>query len=184
MQTTFPDRYPIVIIALHWLTALLFLLVYCSMEFRDVFAKGTDARALMKTAHYAVGLGIMLLFWLRIVARKLLQTPQHIIGQPQWQQRLAVVTQALLYALMLLQPVAGWLLLNSQHSDTLIFGFALPQLLLPDAQLKDILREVHEIIATAGYLLIGFHSAAALVHHYYFKDGILHSMLGTTKDTK
>lgn len=149
------------------------------MEFKGVYAKGTDARDLMKTAHYAFGLSIFMLFWLRVLARSMLQTLGHTATTSLWQLKLVAVTHAALYLLMLLQPILGCLLINAQQSSTMIFGFALPQLLTPDVGER--LEELHEITATAGYVLIGFHSAAALIHHYYLKDATLHKMLFSIK---
>jgi len=182
VQTNISGRYPTIIILLHWLTVLLFVLVYSSMEFKGIFEKGTDARTLMKTAHYAFGLTIFTLFWLRILARSISQAPANIMQQAQWQRKLAKATHGALYLLMLLQPILGWLLLNSQQSDTLIFGFALPQLISPDAATEDNLEELHELTANIGYILIGLHSAAALVHHYYYKDTTLAKMLFAGKN--
>ncbi|SNY60406.1 cytochrome b561 [Arsukibacterium tuosuense] len=177
MQATNPGRYPGIMIVLHWLTALLFVLVYCSMEFRDVFEKGTDARNLIKTAHYAFGLSIFIVFWFRILARKLWPAPPHSNVQPEWQRYLMITTHSALYLLMLVQPLLGWLLVNAEHSSTIIFGITLPQLLSPDAGIADWLEELHEIVASAGYLLIGLHSAAALFHHYLLKDNTMRKML-------
>jgi cytochrome b561 len=39
------------------------------------------------------------------------------------------------------------------------------------------LKELHEIIANAGYYLIGLHAAAALFHHYVVRDNTLERML-------
>lgn len=182
MQTNTSGRYSTIIILLHWLTVLLFILVYSSMEFRDIFEKGTDTRNLMKTAHYAFGLSIFIVFWIRVVARVSSQPPLDNTQSPKWQKILAKTTHSALYLLMLVQPLLGWLLLNSQQSDTLIFGLPLPQLILPDAAAEDVLEQLHELTATMGYYLIGLHSAAALVHHYYFKDAILLKMLFRGKD--
>jgi cytochrome b561 len=155
------------------------------MEFKGIFAKGTDARDLMKTAHYAFGLSIFMLFWLRVLARSLLQTPAQTAVTSLWQRKLVALTHAALYLLMLLQPILGWLLINAEQSNTMIFGVALlPQLLTPDAALAERLEELHEIIATAGYVLIGAHSAAALMHHYYLKDATLHKMLFGNKQQR
>jgi cytochrome b561 len=154
------------------------------MEFRGFFEKGTDARNLMKTAHYAFGLTIFTLFWLRILLRSTSKSPVDIALQAQWQRRLAKATHGALYLLMLLQPLLGWLLLNSQQSDALIFGLSLPQLISPDAATEDRLKELHELTAIIGYLLIGLHSAAALVHHYYYKDTTMRKMLFSGKNRR
>ncbi|MGL5164231.1 MAG: cytochrome b, partial [Plesiomonas shigelloides] len=42
-------------IALHWLTLLLILLAYLSIEFRGVFVKNSPAYLLMREIHYNCG---------------------------------------------------------------------------------------------------------------------------------
>jgi cytochrome b561 len=46
-----------------------------------------------------------------------------------------------------------------------------------DKALADQMKELHETLATAGYFLVGLHAAAALLHHYAFRDNTLVRML-------
>jgi cytochrome b561 len=49
----------------------------------------------------------------------------------------------------------------------------MPALVGENKGLADLLEEIHEIGGTVGYFLIGFHSAAALFHHYISRDNTL-----------
>jgi len=169
-------HYDPILIALHWLMLLLFILTYASMELRGLFDKGTDGRAFMKTAHYVFGLSIFALFWLRLLVKNLTDKPQGA-ALPLWQRRLAGLTQALLYALMSVQPLLGWLLISAENTTVNVFGFTLPLLIAANVDTAHTLEEAHEIIATIGYVLIGLHTVAALFHYYVRKDGVMARML-------
>ena len=56
------------------------------------------------------------------------------------------------------------------------FGFELPALIAPDKAFGDQVKEIHETVGTIGYWLIGLHAAAALAHHYIWKDDTLRRM--------
>ena len=90
---------------IHWLTVLLFMCVYVSMEFRDIFERGTPGRDLMKTSHYWFGISILLLLALRLYARFSQATPPIEPQSPHWQQMLAKVVHLAIYGLMLVMPV-------------------------------------------------------------------------------
>jgi cytochrome b561 len=47
----------------------------------------------------------------------------------------------------------------------------------PDKAVGDWIKEIHETAGTVGYWLIGLHAAAALAHHYFWKDNTLRRML-------
>ncbi len=62
-------------IGLHWLMLLLIATVYFTMEYRGLFPKGSDGRALMKQLHFMLGLSILTLVWLRILTRLIAPAP-------------------------------------------------------------------------------------------------------------
>ena len=47
----------------------------------------------------------------------------------------------------------------------------------PGPLLSRQLKDVHEALATLGYVLIGLHAMAALLHHYVMRDNTLVRML-------
>jgi cytochrome b561 len=55
----------------------------------------------------------------------------------------------------------------------------LPALIAPDNALGDWIKEIHETAGTVGYWLIALHAAAALAHHYFWKDNTLRRMLAS-----
>jgi cytochrome b561 len=94
-----------------------------------------------------------------------------------WQHKLAILTHVALLAFMLVMPVIGWVLLSAEGHDVMFFGLQLPALASADRAFAASVAEVHEVIGTLGYFLIGLHTAAALFHHYISKDNTLTRML-------
>src|SRR5450830_80709 len=64
------------------------------------------------------------------------------------------------------------------------WGIELPPLVAPDKALAHTLMELHETGATIGYVLVGLHTAAALVHHYLVRDNTLARMLPWQRSPK
>ncbi|RVU37345.1 cytochrome b [Rheinheimera riviphila] len=168
-----PHRFNRLTVTIHWLTVLLFICVYVSMEFRDIFERGTPGRDLMKTSHYWFGICILLLLAIRLFARFKQPTPVINPPQPHWQQLLAKGVHLAIYTLMLVMPVLGLLLLSADAVPLRFFGTELPALIATDAATAEWLEDLHEIGATVGYYLIGIHALAALFHHYWLKDNTL-----------
>ena len=56
-------------------------------------------------------------------------------------------------------------------------GLPVPSLIGTDVALSRQLKDVHEALATLGYVLIGLHAMAALLHHYVMRDNTLVRML-------
>jgi superoxide oxidase len=63
------DRYGTLSIALHWLMLLLLIGVYAFINLADVFPKGSDLRAEMKTWHFMLGLCVFALVVVRLATR-------------------------------------------------------------------------------------------------------------------
>ena len=62
-------------IALHWLMAVLLVATAATMELKGIYPKGSTGRSLLMSVHYALGLSVFSLVWLRLLARALGPTP-------------------------------------------------------------------------------------------------------------
>jgi cytochrome b561 len=172
-----PPRYAPSIILLHWLTALLIVAAYATIELREIFPRDSDPRELMKSWHFMIGLTIFALVWLRLLLRLILPTPAAPTATPKWQRLASGAVHAALYAFLLAMPATGWLQLSLAGDPILWLGIELPPLARPDESLAELFEEIHETIGKAAYFLIAIHTAAALWHHYLIKDGALVRML-------
>lgn len=177
VSTVSTQRYHMLSIGLHWLMLFLLIAVYASIELRELFPKGTDARKAMKMWHFMLGLSVLAFAVLRVLIRLRNPTPAIIPAPPAWQEMLAKVMHIALYALMLGMPLAGWLILSAEAQPIPFFGLELPALIGPDKALAKSIEEVHETFGLIGYYLIGLHALAGLYHHYMVKDNTLKRML-------
>lgn len=166
-------RYNGMSIWLHWLTFALFVAAYATIELREFFPKGTNARETMKWLHGSIGLAIFAVAGIRLALRAILSRPQDSAG---WMRVAARATHAALYTLMIALPLTGWLMLSAEGNPVRFFGLHLPPLLAANEPLADKLEELHETLGTIGYGLIAIHAAAALFHHYALRDGLLSRM--------
>lgn len=147
--------------------------VYASIELRVLFEKGTETRDAFKMWHFILGLSVFSLVWLRLFIR-LRQAPPAI--EPPLasiQANLAKLAHILLYALMILLPLAGWLMLSAFGKPIPFYGFTLPSLMAENKALAKEIKELHEAFGEFGYYLIAFHAVAGLFHHYVQKDNTL-----------
>lgn len=172
------NRYGTLSIALHWLMLLLFVAVYASIELRELYPKGSDAREALKTWHYMLGMSVFFLAWLRIVIHATAGPQPPVQPQPRpWQALAARLMHVALYLLMFGMPLAGWLILSAKGEAVPFFGLQLPALTGENKELAGLAKEIHETAGTVGYWLIGLHAAAALFHHYIVRDNTLRRML-------
>nr|WP_243039777.1 cytochrome b/b6 domain-containing protein [Dyella sedimenti] len=172
-----PTR-PRMLVALHWLTALLLLLGVALILLRDQL-DGRAVRLWLLEGHRHVGLLVLLLFFARALLRlRLGKLPSTEEGHVAWPLRAAAaVNHAALYLLILAQPLLGWALSNAEDKPVHFLGLTLPALVAPDEDLADNLSDWHQDAAWLLLGLVALHVGAALWHHFILKDRVLRAML-------
>lgn len=175
------SRYGSLSVGIHWLMVLLFVAVYGTVELHELFEKGSDPRKLLMTWHFMLGILVFVLVWLRLAARLSGPTPAILPEPPGLQQLSSKLLHLALYALMIGMPLIGWLMLSAAGKPIPFFGLELPALIGENKDLAEQLEELHEIVGTTGYFLIGLHTVAALYHHYFKHDNTLTRMLPERK---
>jgi len=171
------QRYGALSISLHWLMLLLIIAVYSCIEFRELYPKGSDPRATLKSWHFMLGLTVFTLVWFRLLVRWSHLKPVISPEPAAWQQLSARLVHISLYILMIGLPVSGWFMLSAAGKSIPFYGFELPALIAKNKPLAKQIKEIHEIVATTGYFLIATHALAALFHHYRLKDNTLSRIL-------
>ncbi len=171
-----PSRYHGLSISLHWLTLLLLVAVYALIELREMYPKGSETRELMKHWHFMLGLVVFALVLIRLPARALFRVPPITPAPPAWQEWLAKAMHLALYVFLVGMPLLGWIVLSAKGKPVPFFGLTLPPLVAPDQALAERFQDLHALIGTIGYWLIGLHAAAALFHHYVSRDDTLRRM--------
>lgn len=176
-MNTSNHRYHSLSVALHWLMLLLIAAVYACIELRTSFPRGSEPRELIKHWHFALGMAVFVLVWLRLLGRLVFPTPPIRPQPPGWQHALAAAMHLALYALMIGLPLLGWLILSAGDKTQIFTWLTLPSLVAPNRELAGQLKEIHEWLGVAGYWLIGLHAAAGVAHHYVLRDNTLVRML-------
>ena len=167
-------RYSTVAIVLHWAIAAL-LIFQVGLGFRMEEASGAAAFALFQL-HKSIGIAILLLVAIRLLWR-LVRTPPPISAKP-WEKALAHGTHTALYALMLLLPLTGWIIISTSRIavPTLVFGWIpWPHLPVPQAW-HGVSEFLHENLVWVLIALFALHVAGALKHHFIDHDGELARM--------
>jgi len=171
------ERYGAGLICLHWGMLLLLAAVYASIELREVFPKGSDARDALKFWHFMLGLGVFGMVWVRLAFRLAGTIPAIAPELPSWEILPAKIAHGALYALMIVIPLAGWLALSAAGKPIVFFGLSIPALIEENKPISKLLEEIHEFGGKAGYFLIGFHTLAVAYHQWIRRDNLLARML-------
>lgn len=171
------QKYAPVSIALHWITVILMLGIYASIELHEVLPQGNSLRGAMEDWHIYLGLCMLPLGVYRLVINLKLQPPGITPRPPQWQLHITKLMKIYLYLLMIVMPVLGWLYLSAEGEVVNLFMIPLPEIAPVSETLAEFAEEGHEVFGLSGYLFIVVHAAAALYHHYLVKDDTLKRML-------
>ncbi|HEY7787091.1 MAG TPA: cytochrome b [Casimicrobiaceae bacterium] len=174
------ERYNHGAIALHWITAALIvanLLLGLSMVALPI----SPRKLQWYLVHKSIGVTIFLLTSLRLAWRAVHPHPQPV-PMPAWQRRSAVAAHALLYLLLLVIPISGWLYSSATGVQVVYLGvIPLPNLVAKDKALGDALLIVHITLNSALFAVVCIHVAAAIRHHFVDRDAVLARMLPIVK---
>jgi cytochrome b561 len=170
-------RYSGIAIALHWTSAVL---VFCGFALGLYMAGLSFSPAKLRYIawHKWIGITIFLVAAARIAWRYVRPPPPLPASFPRWQEQAAHVSHFLLYALMLLIPLSGWLYSSASGVPVVYLGLvALPDLVAKDKAIATTLLAVHQSLNLALAALVVFHVGAALRHGLVVRDGVLQRML-------
>jgi cytochrome b561 len=163
--------------SLHWLMALM-IFGLLAMGFYMSDLPFSPEKLQFYSWHKWAGVTVFMLVWLRLVWRFTHRPPAYPQSMSPLQQTLAHGGHLLLYGLMIVIPLSGWLMSSAKGVQTVWFGvLPLPDLLAKDKALGKQLEELHSALNIGLMVLISIHAAAALFHHLVRKDDVLRRML-------
>ena len=170
-------HYTVTAKGLHWLMALL-IIGLLALGFYMSDLPLSPEKLQFYSWHKWAGVTVFALVWLRLLWRVTHRPPAYPISMSGLQQALAHTGHLVLYVLMIVIPLSGWLMSSAKGVQTVWFGvLPLPDLIGRDKELGKQLAELHSALNIGLLLLIGGHAAAALFHHLVHKDDILRRML-------
>ena len=178
MATTV-QRYNLVAIILHWVSAL--LMIYM-IFWGEGLVKGKPwmtppTAAINPALHASLGILILILAVTRLGWR-LMNPPPADVPMPVWQARSSHALHWAFYALMILIPLSGMAQWNKsivgkypEFADLDFFNlFPIPHYSMPA------FGSLHGLMTNAAMVLLFLHVAAALKHQFLDKDNMLKRM--------
>ena len=127
--------------------------------------------------HKWIGITVFLVTWARL-AWRVGHRPPPPVPMPDWQRRAATVSHTLLYVLLAIIPVSGWLYSSSTGVEVVYLGlFPLPDLVPKDRALASVLKWIHFGLNSTLFTVVTIHVSAALRHHFVDRDAALARML-------
>jgi cytochrome b561 len=190
-------RYTKVAVILHWLIALLIIVMFALGWFMadipkeaakqtvfDIFdlgifhwtmAEEISPRNFYFNLHKSIGVTIFALIILRILWRIGHKPPAMLSSYQAWERKLATATHHLLYIFMVILPLSGLMMtLNSKYG---LKWFGIDFLSGTDNKpVREIFQSAHEIIGLIILAILALHVIGALKHKFVDKDETLKRM--------
>jgi cytochrome b561 len=163
---------------LHWATVALlaaqFIVAWSMPEIR----RNTQPETMINL-HLSLGALMLIVVVLRLAWRLTHAEPLPAAGLPPWMERSSRAVHRLLYGLLIVVPILGWMNASFRGFPVTLFGLVdLPSLLAKRTPGFGWTGDVHGLLANYAMLaLIGLHVAAALYHYFIRRDGVLQRML-------
>jgi len=162
---------------LHWWTACLVVIAFplgwimVGVSLDQLFLKFA-----LYQLHKTIGILVFVLVLARLVIRSRRGRPAWDRGLFPWQRRAAETMHALLYVLLVVVPLLGYLTAATAPAriPTLFLGvLPIPHLLAADAFWFDILRQTHRALAVLLVSLAFGHAVAAIANHMNGHPGLM-----------
>lgn len=180
MQVTNSEQqYGATAILVHWLMAgLIVVLLGLGLYMVHLPDVGFDSKKItLILVHKQIGVAAFVLLCVRWAWRQINPQPRLVDTMPDWQKVSAILVHLCFYALMLALPITGWIMSSYSGIPVSFLGFTLPDLVLPNERLFEKFQLLHDCLGYAIAVLICLHAAAALQHHFVFRDTTLRKML-------
>jgi cytochrome b561 len=162
---------------LHWLILALLIAQFIFAWTMPHIGRDTPVTTLI-SLHFTFGVIIFAVALIRLIWRLTHGEPAPEDGVPPWQTASARAVHWLLYLLLFVLPILGWINASYRGMPIVMFGAELPRLVSAGTPGWGWTGDVHSLLANYVMLtLVGIHVAAALYHYLVRRDGVLQRML-------
>jgi cytochrome b561 len=168
-------RYPFFIRLLHWTMAAIVVTLIAVGWTMSGLPREAENRGFLYDLHKSFGVLILLLALLRVSARLRSRIPPLPPFTP-YEKILAKLSHYLLYALLVIIPIMGILMVNGFGFEVPFFGLTLPRVFPLNRELAGLAKEVHEVLAYSLLGLVALHVAAVIKHWYIDRVNLLGRM--------
>ncbi len=167
------DRYTRTAIALHWLIAILVITQFAwGWWMLGIPKQPVGPRVDAFNLHKSIGMTIFALMVVRILWR-IGHPPPPLRGMPRWQASAARGNHVVLYAALVIQPLAGYLGSEFSGFPVKFFGATLPSWVGKNATMKDLMSTVHLVTSWVIAATVIVHVGAALKHALIDRDTVV-----------
>ena len=179
------ERYSAVAIALHWVIAIAILSMIPMGWFMSDLPNSSGLKESLYQMHKSIGITILILTIARIAWRVMNPPPQLPEDMPALEKTASHLVHLGFYALMILLPLSGWLLVSVNFEfqiPTVLFGLiSWPHIPFTDG-LKNqtglaVSEFVHSKLAWVAIALLVLHVAGAIKHEITDEEGVLKRMI-------
>ena len=161
--------------ALHWAVVALLVVQYAIGWLMPDVHGGPPGVPM--TWHISIGTVVLALIVARFLWR-LTHPVAPVSSLPAWERIASEGVHWLLYLLVLLTTLSGWLFASARGwSVSWFFVAPLPMPTSGDRALVKMLNGWHQNFMWALLAVAALHVIAALVHLFYYRDGVMHRML-------
>lgn len=168
--------YPLPNRIIHWLTFVLVIAAFASIELRELFERGTENRDLFKFIHFQIGALLFVLTLVRLVNAKFNPAPA-MVKMDKLKTLVAHGMHLALIGCLIVMPILGVLVLIAEAKEVTVLGLELPHIMEKNKDTAHLIEDIHETLGSVFMLLIFVHAAAAIWHHRVKKDATLKKML-------
>jgi len=169
---------------LHWAVAAL-VFVQIALGWAAVTWRLSPTKLDLFVWHKSTGMLILMLMVVRAAWRMANAAPSLPADMRPLERRAAQASHLLLYLLLLLTPVTGWIVNSAANVPFRMFWLIpVPALVEPDKANSDAAASVHFALFVALALLLAVHVGAALRHHFLKRNDVLVRMLPDTGSVK
>lgn len=172
------QRYDKVAIALHWIVSITVFVMIGLGWYMTEIPKGTPDRAFYFNLHKSIGVTIGIIILIRVIWRWTHTPPPLPQSVPGWVVNGAKLSHGLLYALLVLMPIAGFIASMFNKYGVTYFGlFKIGPFFEQNMALYELFQGIHHVASEVLVVVIVIHVGAALKHLLIDKDGVFHRML-------
>ena len=167
------EKYHKSIITLHWLIAIIVLiLIALGLNMVDI-ERGTPERAFYYNLHKSFGVTLLLLMMARIYFRIKFKSPPLPSSVSIFQQTVARASHFIIYISLVLMPLSGLIASQFTKYGVKYFGlFTIPPLFSQNKFYYDLFQNLHKAFAIVIMVMVSIHIFAALKHIFVDKDNI------------
>lgn len=171
------DHYGSISRALHWLIALLVIVMLGFGFFMGDFPKAYKPTVYM--LHKSTGLLILFLMSIRLIWTLFNRSPDLPTNIPKWQAISARLAHICLYVILFAMPITGLVMSVAANKLPTFYGLFTVTIpgLQPNKALASLMNSSHEIIAWILLSFVFLHILAVLKHVFIEKDNLLKRMM-------